>query len=132
MEKICLSTELVIGYLQNKEDAVAYVKQLEANNDIAVTPSTLFSLFCIAAASEKPEENKHVIHELLKRVTVLEETAQTAEKAAELFTEITKKNKKIEIEDIFLAATAQTYGYIIATLSPEKYAALEGVKIYKL
>ncbi len=132
MEKICLSTELVIGYLQNKEDAVAYVKQLEANNDIAVTPSTLFSLFCIAAASERPEENKHVIYDLLKRVTVLEETAQTAQRAAELFVELTKKNKKAEPEDIFLAAVASEYKYEIATVLPEKYAALEGVKIYKV
>lgn len=132
MEKICLSTELVIAYLENKEEAVVYIRQLEMNNDIGLTPGTIFSLFCIAATALKPEECKQVLHELLKRVTVLEETAQTAQKAAEFWAEATKKNKKIEIEDIFLAATAQVHNYALATLHPEKYNGIEGVKIYKV
>lgn len=130
MEKICLDTGILTEYLLNKKEIVDNIIQLEKTADVAITPQIIFELFCFAESSEKPEENKEVIRDLVLRLTILDWSAETAEEAAKKFTELSKATKNVNLREIFLGVLALKNKYVLYTDNPEAYKGT-GVKIYK-
>jgi len=130
MEKICLDTGILTEYLLNKKEIMAKIIQLEQTADLAVTPQIIFELFCFAEASEKPEENKQVIRDLVLRLTTIDWTAEIAEEAAKKFTELSKESKNVNLREVFLGVLALKNKYQVYTDNPEAYEGI-GVKLYK-
>ncbi len=130
MEKICLDTGILTEYLLNKKEIVDKIIQLEKTADLAVTPQIIFELFCFAEASEKPEENRQVIRDLVLRLTILDLSAEAAEAAAKKFTELSKASKNVNLREVFLGILVLTNKYQLYTDNPEAYAGIN-VKIYK-
>ncbi len=130
MERICLDTGIVTGYLLNKKEIVEKIAKIEKTADVAVTPQIIFELFCFAEQSEKPEENKAVVHDIIKRVSVIQWSVGAAEQAAKVFSELSSQKKKTTLREIFLAVLVKENNYMLLTDDPETYESL-GVKIYK-
>ena len=130
MEKICLDTGILTEYLLNKKEIVDKIIQLEKTADLAVTPQIIFELFCFAEASEKPEENRQVIRDLVLRLTTLDWSVEAAEEAAKKFTELSKASKNVNLREVFLGILALKNKYQLYTDNPEAYAGIS-VKIYK-
>ncbi|MFA6889183.1 MAG: type II toxin-antitoxin system VapC family toxin [Candidatus Woesearchaeota archaeon] len=130
MEKVCVDTGVLTEYLLNKKEIVEKIIQLEKTAELAVTPQIIFELFCFAEASEKPEENKQVIHDLVLRLTTLDWTVDAAAAAAKVFTELNKTGKKVNLREVFLGVLAIENKYMLYTDNPEAYEGI-GVKIYK-
>jgi tRNA(fMet)-specific endonuclease VapC len=125
MEKICLDTGIITEYLMNKPETVQKIMQVEKTANLAVTPQIIFELFCFAEASDKPGENKQVIRDFIKRLTVINWTPETAELAAEILT----KAEKAGLREVFLTALVNSNNYMLLTDHPEAYDGL-GTKIY--
>lgn len=130
MEKICLDTAILTGYLLNRKDAVEKIAKIEKTADLAVAPETVFELFCFAEQSEKPEENKQVVFDVVKRLTIIEWSVEAAEHAARLFSGLSREKKKCNIREILLSVLVMQNNYMLLTDTPDAYEGT-GVKIYK-
>ncbi len=131
MEKVCLDTDIIIDCLLNKGETVKRLAGLEKKADCAVTPLVLFELFSIAEASDKREENKKIITDLARRMTLLEWTPDVCAEAAKLFAAAQKAKKKIELRDLFVALLAKEHKYMLLTGDPDAYGEIPDMKLYK-
>lgn len=129
MEKVCLDTGILTAYLLNKKEVVEQIAKLEKTADLAVTPQIIFELFCFAEASENPEENKQVVLDVVKRLTIIDWSTEAAKQAAVLFTAVIKEKKKLDLREIFLSALVNENKYMLLTDNPDAYEGT-GVKIY--
>ncbi len=131
MAKVCLDTDILGEYFLNKKEAVETIVALERENDIAVTPFVVFELFCLAENSEKPEENKKIVEELLMRITILEWTMSSCAEAANLYVSLAMQKKKVEIRDLLAGVLAAEKGYALLTNNKEAYHTIPRLKLYK-
>lgn len=131
METVCVDTEIIWQYLLNKKDAVEMILHMQKTANIAITALTVFELFAIAAASDKPAENKGIIDLLLKRVVVLPFTGTNAEFAAKVQEDLAKQKKKMELRDLWEGVMCQEARCQLLTTTPEQYKDIPGVKLYK-
>jgi predicted nucleic acid-binding protein len=130
-ERICLDTDILQDYLMNKKEALEIVKRLQKSADCATTPLTLFELYCMAARSEKEEENTAIVQSLAERIKVLQWTPMMCKQAAKLFTELQKLNKKPNIRNIFVGVLTKEREHILLTNAKDDYAFIPGLKLYK-
>jgi tRNA(fMet)-specific endonuclease VapC len=107
-----LDTNIVIDLLRGKAEIA---KGIESANEVFLPIFALGELYFGAQNSQRPLEQKALINQFLKFVTVLNTGQQTAVLYGQIKSQLKKDGKPIPENDIWIAALAKEYGIILVT-----------------
>jgi tRNA(fMet)-specific endonuclease VapC len=107
-----LDTNIVSDLLRGKAEIA---KGIESANEVFLPIFALGELYFGAQNSQRPLEQKALINQFLKFVTVLNTGQQTAVLYGQIKSQLKKDGKPIPENDIWIAALAKEYGIILVT-----------------
>lgn len=128
-DKICIDSDVLINFLRNKEDTVAFIIENEEKHELATTDINAFELYHGAYVSEKSTENVKQVDLLLERIIVLPYTTGIAKFSGELLAELKKEGKTIEFRDLFIGSIARANGYKLKTNNTKHFKRIKGLEI---
>lgn len=120
-----IETTVFIEHLRSKDKSKTTLAQIPSETSLAVSSITLFELFLGATTDQK----KNDILQLTEDIIVLPFTEEIAQRAADVFQELKKKNQLIEFRDLFIASTALVYKLPIKTINKYHYERIEGLVV---
>lgn len=122
---ICLDTSVLIEYFRKeKKQRSLFYKLAQSYKHFAVSAVTEYEVF-----SGCNESQEQFWEEFFLRLTVLPFKSSTSRIASEVFKELKRANKLIEIPDILIAATAMDNNLVLATLNTKDFERINGLKI---
>lgn len=120
-----VDTSIFIEHLRSKDKSHTTLAQLPAGSVLSLSSVTLFELYLGATTQEKQNDVLRLTEDLL----ILPFTEETAQKAAEVFHQLKKKNQLIEFRDLFIASTALIYQLPIKTLNRNHFERIDGLLV---
>ena len=125
-ELIVIDTSVFIDYFRktNRKDAF-FEKILRFN--IPLTLSVITHLEIMIGNNEKQNSFWKL---LIEELPVLDYHFQINNTAANIFSDLKKRNKVIPFQDIIIAATALHYNYPLATINRKHFQYVTGLKLY--
>ncbi|MBI2651882.1 type II toxin-antitoxin system VapC family toxin [Candidatus Woesearchaeota archaeon] len=127
--KICLDTDFLVNFLRNNKEEIEFIKENEANKDLATTYINLFELYYGAYKSNKKNINLKAISVLLSRINILNFSNESVQKAGEILAKLEREGKSIEFRDIFIGTIALVNNYSIKTNNIKHFNRIEGLNI---
>jgi tRNA(fMet)-specific endonuclease VapC len=128
-DRVCVDTDILVDFLRGKEEAAEYMKRLEADRLLATTTVNLFELGYGARKSRKSRHNIQAINQLTERLRILPFAKGAAENAADILAQLQKQGRSIDFRDLFIASTALTHGYCMATRNQEHFTRVPGLRV---
>ena len=123
--RVLIDTSIMIEHLrkQNRRKSILY----RIVGDHALCTSTIveFELYTGAIDSQK----LHDVQEILGWCTLLPFTSDVAQTAARTYRDLRAANQLIEMRDIFIAATALTYGLPLMTPNTGHFDRVERLQL---
>lgn len=107
----------------NKENTYFY-KLASTENDFAISIITHFEIF-----SGSNNHQDSFWNEFLDSVEVLDFDLQASLQAIEIYKQLKKKNKMIDLADILIAATSLSYKLPLATLNLKHFQRISDLEI---
>jgi len=107
----------------NKENTLFY-KLASTENDFAISIITHFEIF-----SGSNIQQDSFWNEFLDSVEVIDFDLQASLQAIEIYKQLKKKNKMIDLADILIAATSLSYKLPLATLNLKHFQRISGLEI---
>jgi len=126
--KVILDTTVLVDFIRNREDAVAFVKNLSEKHEICTTDINVFELYYGAYLSKQTDKNVAAVKGIINTIIVFSTTEESMEISAKLLAELDKKGQKIEIKDVLVAGICLLNSCPIATQNKKHFERM-GVKI---
>lgn len=123
--RMVIDTSIFIEHLRKKNKANSRLSMIPDTSLLFVSSITVFELLMGANDSQKKTD----VDELLSGVFIIEFDKQIAEKSAEIYRDLKKKNLLIEFRDIFIAATALVHNVPVKTLNFKHFNRVDGLEI---
>jgi len=120
-------TGIFIEHLRAKDKLSTTLYKIADGSDIYISAVTLYELHMGATT---PEKLKDVVT-ITESFTTLPFADHVAEKAAEIYHILRKRNQMIEFRDIFIAATRLVHGLPIVTLNKKHFKRIDDLKILR-
>jgi len=122
---ICLDTSILIDFYRKTDKSKSVLFKLtETYSSFVVSAVTEYELYL-----GNSEEQNVFWDKFFLQITVLPFDTKTAKKAVEIYKQLRKDNKLIEIPDILIAATALQNNVPIATLNKKHFERINGLQI---
>ncbi|MEP7169452.1 MAG: type II toxin-antitoxin system VapC family toxin [Bacteroidota bacterium] len=124
-EVICVDTSVLIDYYRKKDKSKSRFFEL----------SKKFSLFSVSSVTEfeiyvgSNEEQDRFWNHFFENFIVLSFDGKAAREAAKISSRLKMKNKRVEIPDLMIAATAIVYGCSLATLNKKDFELIESLEL---
>lgn len=125
---IILDTNILANILRKKNRGKEW-KEFLKNKSIAFTTITAFELFLGAELSEKRDKNLKVIQDLIKKIPVFPLSIESAYNAGVIFSELQKKGRMIELNDVYIAAITLEHDAELATDNVDHFQRVNKLKI---
>jgi len=122
---VCLDTSILIDYYRKKDKSKSIFFKLTEK----------YSLFVVSAITEyelylgNSEEQNIFWDRFFSQITVLPFDTKAAKKAVEIYKQLKRDNKLIEVPDILIAATTLQNNLPIATLNKKHFERINGLQI---
>jgi len=126
--KVILDTTVLVDFIRNRQDAVAFVKNLSEKHEICTTDINVFELYYGAYLSKQTDKNVAAIKGIINTIIVFSTTEESMEISAKLLADLDKKGQKIEIKDVLVAGICLLNSCPIATQNKRHFERM-GVKI---
>lgn len=123
--RMVIDTTTFIEHLRKKNKSSSELSKIPNDSILFVSAVTVFELLMGASDPQKKVD----VDEILSSILIIDLDKQVAEKAAEIYRELKKKNLLIEFRDIFIAATALTHNLPIKTLNLKHFGRIEGLEL---
>ncbi len=126
---ILVDTSVIIDFLRKKDKKRSHlwrIKELDFN--CLISTITAFELYAGAVS----DIHKRDLQNLIKWMTVLPFTLQTAQISGDIYRELKVRNELIEFRDIFIGATAVELAVPVLTLNEKHFKRIKGVDLYSL
>lgn len=120
-----VDSSIFIQHLRAKDKTTTYLSNLPDPSALFVSSVTVFELYCGAVDANKQLD----VDVLLSGIIVLPLDHAVASKAAELYRELRVKAQMIEINDMFIAATALVFHMPIKTLNTRHFLRIQGLEV---
>lgn len=130
MEKplILVDTSILIDfYRKTKKENTVWLQLLREGYSFAISVITKYEIFSGATESQLSFWNQ-----VLPLIQVIPLDELAVDKAADINAQLKRKNKQIEIADLFIAATAVAHQLKIATLNIKHFDRVENLEIVNL
>jgi predicted nucleic acid-binding protein len=124
-EVVLLDTSILIDYYRKKEKTKSALFRLsQSYKSYAVSTVTHFEIYVGAKSDQLDFWN-----EFFNEITVLPFTVETSAIAANTDAELKKKRKQIELQDLFIAATAIHHRLPLASLNKKHFERVDGLRL---
>jgi tRNA(fMet)-specific endonuclease VapC len=128
--KAIIDTDILIDFLRNKRETVAFVGGLEEKRVLlSTTVVNAFELYYGAHKSRNPEKNLQATKKLMSRLILLPLTPKSAQKAGHIYAELETKGQSIGLRDTLIGAIALTREFSIATHNIEHFRKIKDLRI---
>ena len=122
---ILLDTSILIDYFRKKDKSKSVLFKLsQTHQKVSISTITEFEIY-----TGTSEDKKQIWDDLLKDMIVLPFDSFSALIAAEIDNELKKINKRIDIPDLFIAATAISNGIDCATLNKKHFERISNLNL---
>lgn len=124
-EIICLDTSVLIDFFRKKDKTKSFFFEL----------TKTYSLFAVSVITEyeiiigSSSDTDMFWNDFFERITVLSFDKASSLKAVQIFKQLKKDSKLIEIPDILIAATAQANQLKLATLNKKHFERINSLEI---
>lgn len=122
---LVLDTSIVIDYLRNGEVGVAFFQEERADAAFYIPTIVIFEL--LSGQSTKDPAKLKSISEFLSFFTRIDLTESIAERAGEIYRDI---SKTLQVPDYIVAASALEIGGTVVTLNKKHFAQIPHLKLY--
>ncbi len=119
---VLLDSNIVIDHLNGIDNATDYLESLPV---LRVSSATVFEV--LVGCTGRRAAQSETAQEFFNICDVIEFSGADAEHAAELFTAAPSKKK---ILDYFIAGTASTHAFAVATRNPKDFQSVDAFKPY--
>lgn len=126
-----LDTTFLIDVLRGKDQkAFAGLQELERRSEIkGIAPVSIMELWKGAVQSNRPEQEKQKVDELLSSLFLYRFEELEAKKAGEIDAELIKKGEMIQVEDVMIAAVATQHQERLLTRNGKHFKKITGLKV---
>ncbi len=125
---ILVDTSVIIDFLRKKDKKRSHlwkIKELDLN--CLISTITVFELYAGAVS----DIHKRDLNKLIKWMTVLPFSMQTAQISGDIYRELKARNELIEFRDIFIGATAVEWTVPVLTLNEKHFTRIKDVALYR-
>lgn len=130
--KVCLDSDVLIGYLRGKSEAVDDVCRLEeAAVLLSTTAINAFEVFYGAYKSGR-RVNVESATRIMEKLVILHFDREAAEAAGRILAQLEEKGETVEFRDVLIGATCLVNGYAIATRNAKHFRRIPGLKVIGL
>ena len=127
-EMICLDTSILIDFFRKtKRENSAFHKLKKKYSLFAVSIVTEYEIFV-----GSNEAQKEIWDKFFKEVTILDFDKSATKEAIKIHNQLKRKNKLIEMPDIFIAATAVSNSIKLATLNTKHFDRVNNLKLVEI
>ena len=131
MENICLDTDILIGLLRDKQEAIAFIEANELANNLATTYINLFELYYGVMISSSKEQNLAAVEKLSSRLRILNLSKSSVHEAGRIMAELTKEGNPVDFRDVFIGTIALTEGFSLKTNNLKHFKKIKNLRIIK-
>ena len=119
-----VDSSVFIQHLRAK-DKTTHLSNLPDSSALFVSSVTVFELYCGAVDSKKKQD----VDLLLSGIVILPLDHTVASKAAEIYRDLRVKAQMIEINDMFIAASALVFSLPVKTLNARHFTRIQGLEV---
>ena len=123
-----LDTSFIIEVLDGNKNAVEKLKQLEDKQE-KLSSITVMELQEGVVRSDKPEEERKQVLEILNSKNILSADRKIMKKAGEISGKLANKGKRIDREDCIIAATAILEQEPVITGNKKHFKRIENLEV---
>lgn len=123
-----LDTSFIIEVLDGNKNAVEKLKQLEDKQE-KLSSITVMELQEGVVRSDKPEEERKQVLEILNSKNILSADRKIMKKAGEISGKLANKGKRIDREDCIIAATAILKQEPVITGNKKHFKRIENLEL---
>ena len=128
---VVLDTDILVAFLRNDTEAVEFVTELQKKNaSVSTTTINAFELFEGALISTNKDNTKKV-ENVLRSIGLHPFNGPASWKAAEISSELIKKGKPLDFQDIAIASIAISHDEAIVTRNVKHFSRIKSLKIEK-
>jgi tRNA(fMet)-specific endonuclease VapC len=125
-----IDTDILIDFLRNQKEAVAFITQLEEKKTLlSTTAVNAFELYYGAHKSKQSAQTLQATKKLLDRLVLLSLTPRSAQRAGHIYAELELEGQPIGLRDTFIAAIALTRKCSVATRNIEHFKKVKGLTV---
>ena len=125
---ILLDTSVIIEILR-KTDRGKYWKDKLQNQGVCISSPTTFELFLGAELSQKREKNYSAVKKLVQEYPILPFSTKASFIASQIYAELQKAGKIIDLNDIYIGAIAIEQGIPVATENTKHFGRITRLKL---
>ena len=125
--KICLDTDFLVDFLNNKPDAVKFIKEHQ-NHGLSSSIITLFELYH-GAYLHKSSKQLALIEEIFSRLPLLNLSKEIVNEAGKISAFLEKSGQYMEFKDILIGTSAKLNGCQLKTNNVKHFQRIEGLKL---
>ncbi len=126
-----LDTTFLIDLLRGKDPAAyARLQKMERNQEIkGIAAVSIMELWKGAVQSNRPEQEKQKVDDLLSSLYLYHFDEKEAKKAGEIDAVLLQKGEMVEAEDVIIAAVAIMHHETILTRNAKHFQRIAGLKV---
>lgn len=128
---IILDTDILVNILRKKNRGREW-KDFLKNKTVAFTTITAFELFLGAELSKKRNQNMKSVENLIQQFPVLALSIKSARIASRIYSDLQKKGKIIELNDIYIASVTLANDSELATDNIDHFQRINRLKILSI
>ena len=126
-KSVLIDTSIIIDHLRKKNKSnTIFFKLVSDNYNLHISAITLFELLAGAIDAQKLKDIKTT----LSFVKILDFDSSSATKASELYLQLKKRNRLVDIRDLFIAASAITQNLPVSTLNLKHFQHIPEIIIF--
>ena len=127
---VVLDTDLLIGLLRGKEEAVEKIRKFEEQGaDICTTSITAYELYKGVYLSHNHEKNLSQVDDLLKNIKILHFDLEASKVSARIHTYLRNKGILTNTMDQMIAAIAISKNKTLSTRNLKHYKNIPDLKV---
>ena len=116
--------------MRNRPEAVKRAEEYDSEGaEISRTSMNAFEIYTGAFRSRETEKNVEQADDLLNSIRVLELTLESSRKSSEIFSELLRRGKPIDLRDEIIAGITLAGEYTLVTKNIEHFRGVIGLSI---
>jgi tRNA(fMet)-specific endonuclease VapC len=126
---IFLDTSALVSILRKKPEG-ARIKDIVADESLAITSISAFELFYGARLSSKTKDNVKAVKDLLEEYPVFNLTYGSAFIASAIQFELKNDGNPVELNDVYIAAIVLENNASLVTLNDDHFKRIKKLKLH--
>jgi len=126
---VLIDSSIIIDFFRKQNKSRTHLYALfDACDHLFISIITHYELLCGATSPQLSRDMK----QLLSLFLIVEFSMQESECAAEIYRDLKRQNKLINVLDILIAATSITLDVPLATLNTQHFSRIQNLKMFPL